>query len=382
MNRKVLVITAFYNYDYEIRVKYLEKVLKDRECDYLIMSTNFDHRNKKKYFVDRELVIQVDVPEYKSNLSFNRIRSHYIFSKDIENVCSEYNPDVIYAITPPNFMFYYLRKYKAQHNVYVICEIEDLWPESLPLSAKTKSMLKPMLKIWGGLRTHNMNFADYLIYECDLFKDYLKKYVDVPGKTVYLSKDDTYLNESLIKFEETLKFVYLGSVNNLIDIDLIITILNISSESHNTELNIIGGGEKINTLVDRCKESNIEVINHGVIYKDKEKNDIFKQCHLALNIMKPTVYVGATMKSLEYFHYGMPMINNIQGDTTKIVETYNCGINLTNTEGDVELIREFTSKVDNNMLQRLSMASRQVYKKFFSPKSFEVSIGKIFDNVR
>ena len=96
MNRKVLVITAFYNYDYEIRVKYLEKVLKDRKCDYLIMSTNFDHRNKKKYFVDRELVVQVDVPEYKSNLSFNRIRSHYIFSKDIENVCSEYNPALIH----------------------------------------------------------------------------------------------------------------------------------------------------------------------------------------------------------------------------------------------------------------------------------------------
>ena len=30
MSKKVLIVTAFYNYDYEIRVKYLEKYLKKK----------------------------------------------------------------------------------------------------------------------------------------------------------------------------------------------------------------------------------------------------------------------------------------------------------------------------------------------------------------
>ena len=33
------------------------------------------------------------------------------------------------------------------------------------------------------------------------------------------------------------------------------------------------------------------------------------------------------MKSIDYFSAGLPIINNIGGDTSEIVKKYNCGIN-------------------------------------------------------
>ena len=43
--------------------------------------------------------------------------------------------------------------------------------------------------------------------------------------------------------------------------------------------------------------------------------------------MKKSVCVGLTMKSIDYFEFGLPIINNIKGDTWNAVEEYGIGIN-------------------------------------------------------
>ena len=62
------------------------------------------------------------------------------------------------------------------------------------------------------------------------------------------------------------------------------------------------------------KSAGAEVFYHGKVFDSKEKNRIFETCHYGLNIMKDSVFVGLTMKSMDYFE-GLPIINNIQGDT-------------------------------------------------------------------
>ena len=74
-------------------------------------------------------------------------------------------------------------------------------------------------------------------------------------------------------------------------------------------------------------ENKINVCDHGTVYDDEKKQQIFDQCHFGLNIMKPTVCVGLTMKSLDYFRAQLPILNNIKGDTTAFVEQYQIGFN-------------------------------------------------------
>ncbi len=43
--------------------------------------------------------------------------------------------------------------------------------------------------------------------------------------------------------------------------------------------------------------------------------------------MKASVCVGLTMKSVDYLEFGLPVINNIRGDTWEAVKKYRIGIN-------------------------------------------------------
>ena len=44
--------------------------------------------------------------------------------------------------------------------------------------------------------------------------------------------------------------------------------------------------------------------------------------------MKESVFIGLTMKSLDYFAGGLPIVNTIAGDTAQLVQTLGVGVNL------------------------------------------------------
>ena len=58
------------------------------------------------------------------------------------------------------------------------------------------------------------------------------------------------------------------------------------------------------------------------------------RCRFGLNIMKSSVCVGFTMKSLDYFCHGMPIINNIPADTEELVNIEAVGIQLDDSCAD------------------------------------------------
>lgn len=59
------------------------------------------------------------------------------------------------------------------------------------------------------------------------------------------------------------------------------------------------------------------MIDHKELYDFQRKQEVFDQCNYGFNVMKPSVVVGLTMKSLDYMCAGLPIINTIKG-TQKI----------------------------------------------------------------
>lgn len=59
--------------------------------------------------------------------------------------------------------------------------------------------------------------------------------------------------------------------------------------------------------------------------------------------MKDSVCVGLTMKSIDYFQHGLPIINNIKADTTELVEEYKVGFN------EIDFEKELLSKKIQNL---------------------------------
>lgn len=209
-----------------------------------------------------------------------------------------------------------------------------MWPETLPVG-KIKTYFP--FTLWKQLRNKHLKYMDYIVTECDLFQEKLDTFVSKSNiSTLYLSYknvDNNSLNTSLLPTDK-LSLCYLGSVNNIIDIECIENLITNLSKSQNVDLHIVGGGEKEEELIKKAQLAGANVIFHGKIYDNEAKYQIFNSCHYGLNIMKPTVFVGLTMKSIDYLKAGLPVINNIVGDTWDLVDNSDIGINTHNGKID------------------------------------------------
>ena len=91
--------------------------------------------------------------------------------------------------------------------------------------------------------------------------------------------------------------------------------------------------------------------------------------------MKDTVCVGLTMKSIDYFQAGLPILNSIPADTAQIVDEYKIGINVTH-----ENIEDVVAKVINiDKAELLSMRenTHKVFDRLFSYEAFKDRLDKV-----
>ncbi len=376
---KILVITPFDNYSYDVRIKYLEKIFKNNGFEWTVLSSNFNHRNKETYIKKRDNLVLIDTPRYKKNISIKRIWSHVIFSKRAYKYYLNNPADIVYVSAPPNFLIKQFSKIKKKRKKSkLIVEIGDMWPETLPIPVSLKKFLSPLLFLWKRCRNNYLKFYDNVIFECDLFKNYFYDKFDLKNvETIYLCKEN-FLQKSNYSCDlNIVEFCYIGSINNIIEIDLMIKILLIVMKSKKILFNIIGDGEKRYFLEKLCISNKIPYKFYGPIYEDSQKEIILKKCHFGFNLMKDTVCVGLTMKSLEYFHWGIALINNIPYDTSALLEKYNCGFNICNYD-DIEDLCKALIALSENEIKRLKENSRLVYNDNFSDEVVMRNLKKLF----
>ena len=370
MKRSVLILTAFDQYSYNVRVKYLDKYFEDKDYKVTVLSADFDHRSKRECKIKRRNLEYVHVKPYRKNLSIARIISHREFAKRAFKFAEKMEPEIIYAIAPPNFLFKYADEYKKKHkDTTIVFGIGDMWPETLPIAENTKKIIMPCLNIWKYLRNNYIKCADGIVYECELFKEHLQKVIpNVPNKTIYLTKDleGKQTSASVPQVKTGLNFCYVGSLNNIFDEDLTSKLLNEIALFCPVKLHLIGDGEKKGCFLGSLK--NVEVIDYGIVYDEVEKAKIYAQCHIALNLMKTNVFVGLTMKSIEYFAAGLPVLNNIPEDTQKIIEENDCGINYS---GDMVEIIEWLKSLTDDKIKKMKSMSYRVYEDYFTIRAFQ-----------
>lgn len=366
--KTVCIVSNFFNYTFDLRVKYLYEYFKQKGCKVYIVTSDFDHRTKNYFCVDNSDAIVIHTMNYKRNMSLDRMLSHYLFAKAAYRKCVLLCPDVVYVLTPPNCLFYFFSRFKKNcHNkiTKIYYDVWDLWPETIPLGKNLKLVLMPLFYLWKLIRNYSLSYNDNIFFECKYFLDYLKVQNNLCNCDVlYLKKDNKLDYLENLKISNTIDLLYLGSINNLLDIDFMLNILQVLKSKYDICLHIIGNGEKLDRFTDLLKKDSIKFIKHGMIFDEKEKLDIISNCHFALNIMKKSVFVGLTMKSLDYFYYGIPIINNIRGDSMDIIEKYNCGFNV--DENSYKKIIKLINNLTDDSYSLMRENARKVYLEIFS----------------
>lgn len=377
---KVIIISAFDNYSYNVRIKFVERYFESKGYEVTILAADFDHRNKKKYTVTRENLRLVNVLSYNKNLSLERIVSHKRFAMGAFEIVQAEKPDILYVSTPPNFLFKYAYKYKLGDNrTKIIFEIGDMWPETLPVNKFFKFLITPPLLIWKNLRDRYIKCADGIVFECNLFKEYLVKYSNgVANQTIYLTKEFEMSSNTIQvpSLKNGINLCYVGSLNNIFDEDLTSLLLNKVNEAIPVTLHLIGDGEKKTKFLEKL--NGIKVIDHGIVYDECKKSQIYSKCHFGLNLMKTSVFVGLTMKSIEYFSAGLPIINNIPKDTEQLIDNYECGYNYDGN--NVKLIKWLKS-IDDNKMDLFKSNTYNVYNKYFTVSAFNNTFDSLIKEV-
>lgn len=361
---KIDIVTCFESN--EERVSFIYDLCKKQGFTVKAITTDFSHRNKEKRNNVPNYFKTINTIPYKNNMSVGRLMSHKKFAKDAFIEIEKDDPDLIWVVAPALSLIKEANIYKQNHNCKIIIDIIDMWPESLPLGSLKK--LFPF-KLWKKIREDNINVADEVVTECDLYQEILSKEYKGKLTTLYWAKD-VFLTRKEIVENDTLNLCYIGSINNIIDIDLIKKI--IKKFNRNVVLDIIGFGEKTEEMVSKLKDV-CKVIYHGPIFDETEKEKIISKCLAGINIYKKDLYIGLTVKSMDYLRYGLPIINNIKGDTYNFVEKYNIGINV-----------DETKDIDENKLIEMRNNSQNItdfYNMHFSKNVFENKCLEILNRV-
>lgn len=314
---------------YNVRTRKFVNDYVKKGYDAIYVTSDFDHMTKKRYnFNEYKNSMQLHVISYKKNLSISRILSHLMFSYKTFYMLLACKPEVVYVEVPNNSLVKSSAKYKKINNAEIIVDVFDMWPESM--TVKTKNMIVNRgFDIWRNFRNKNLKFADQIWIECDYYRELLSaQKINLPMETKYLTLENAETSIETKVSEDEIDLCYLGSINNIIDISLIEKIVSELAKNKRTRIHIIGDGERKAEFLEILKQNSIEIIDHGKVYEIDKLQEIFNQCWFGVNVLREDLAIGITMKSISYFRGGLPIINTVQGDTSRFVEECNIGINV------------------------------------------------------
>ncbi len=363
---KAIILTCYESN--EERLGFIYEACKSMNYETLAITSDYSHIHKEKRKIIPKEFIAVNTEPYKKNLSFDRLLSHRKFADDAFKLIRQNKPDLIWLMAPANSLIREADRYKKQNpNVRIIIDMIDMWPESLPVQI-SKNLFP--LNLWRSIRSRHIGCADYLVTECDLYQEILKNEYNGRMKTIYWSRDSKASESKPDLPEDRLSLCYIGSINNIIDIERIENM--IASADRPVDLHIIGDGERREEMISRLS-CICHVDYYGEIRDEKKKSEIFNKCHAGINVYKEGLYIGLTVKCIDYFEHGLPIINNIKGDTWKMVEEDCAGINL-----------EKDTAIHFDEIQKMRQNNQNIYELFnshFTKGVFTEKCLKVIDEV-
>lgn len=372
-NMKVAVLISCTDH-YTDRMYLFADFLKEQGYQIQYVASDFHHVRKEPFICSVEGAKQVHVRPYQKNLSLSRILSHRDFARGVYRFLEAMpqEPALIVAEIPPNFLATYMARYKRRHpNVKLLMDMFDLWPETFP-SGKIKKLLAPVFSVWAALRNRGLPFADLVTTECVMYQQVLEPHLKrCETQTVYLCRSAIEVVPQAPSME-TLSVCYLGSINNIIDIDGICALLQKCVQHKPVKLHIIGDGENCDRFIRMAQNVGAQVEFHGRIYDREEQQRIFDTCAFGINMMKSSVCIGLTMKSLDYFAAGLPILNSLGGDTYTFVEQYEIGRNV--SAETAETVAAAITSVTPEENLKMRQETLQVFRKYFTVENCKVAL--------
>lgn len=311
----------------------------------------------------------VKVPLYKGN-GISRIRNMTGFYRKLFKVTSEYikkheKPDIILASSVHPLTLIAGIKIAKKFGIKCICEVRDLWPESIVAYGKLKKNSVLAKLLYKGEKWIYKK-ADALIFTVEGGPKYLrdKEWDKESGGSIDLKRvfyinngidlplvskqleSYPYTDERFLAISNT-KIIYTGSIRKANNISGIIDVAK-KLEDLSITFCIFGDGDERNSLQQKVKDEEIKnVIFFGKVEKFFIPSIVSKADLLLLysqTMPSITRYGMSQNKLFDYLAAGIAILSN-QINPYSIINKYNCGIEKKFADSDdmASQIREMLS---------------------------------------
>ncbi len=336
----VLISLFFYEKTDNIRISSVYNLLTERGMDVELITTDFKHRHKIKHTIPNFAtdITYIPVPTYKSNLSFGRLFSHIIFAVRLYKYLQQltYVPSKVYCVVPTVSSGLACHYYCKKKHIPFIIDIVDLWPESFIILSKHKKLLTLLTWPWQLMARKVYRSADNIFTgSIDYAKyvgQYTKKTKPVP---IYLGTDRERFKlavaQSTVKIDKPegqIWICYGGVLENSYDFETVLHCFKRLTDEgfNNLKLIFIGDGQQRKMISDYKEKFNLPIQITGYL-KYADYLNYLSHSDVALNSFKKGTRVAYSYKFNDYISAGIPVLNNLIGETSDLIEKHEIGLN-------------------------------------------------------
>ena len=304
-------------------------------------SSKFNHftknfRNKDEIENDGIKYIFINSIGYKNNLSIKRVLDHIILGFNLLfKAFTLKRPDLVITSYPPIETSFLIMLFCKIKKIKIICDVRDLWPYTFPHLFK-KSLYKLLCNIiiFPWIIFSKIIFKNTkLITISEGFSSWLQKKTKKKVDTIYLSYEKKKVEKIDLKFKDL----------NLNEDDFVICFIgNFSKIKFNFNF-LTNSADEIFHISKKIKFILCGDLNNlDIDYKNKFKNIYFynwinrDEVRKLLSLSKVGLApyndlwdfkLSIPNKISEYLCYELPVLSSLKGDSYKLIEKYNCGIN-------------------------------------------------------
>jgi glycosyltransferase involved in cell wall biosynthesis len=385
----------------KMRTWRLGEALADRGHSVTWWTSNFFHSKKEKICegnkvlkLRENLTVQfIDCGTYKKNISFQRIKHHFLLGKKFAALAQkEEKPDIIISSLPTLDFPMEAIKYGEKNNVPVIIDVRDMWPDlfipsspwflrffvHIPVFFYNQRM-KFCLKKAQGIVSMSQDLLEWALKKANLEKNH-------QNKVFYLGYDESSANtldsiEDLQKIpQDKIIFSYLGSFNHCNNPEFIVKAAKILEQDTAFKgfFVLAGAGDLWLSLKEKVKGSkNIILLN----WLNKSQSAyLMNRTDVSLISSRG---LSIPNKFFEALFFGKPVIFCMQGEAKSILENHNAG--LFYQERDVHsLVSSLRNIAQEPRLQEMKHNAQHLYTTHFTAQKIHTGyceyIEKIYKN--
>ena len=337
------------------------KYLRKAEYEPVIFCANSKHGQQKLFFDKNELchehiAEEIDTPfvfvksrAYLGN-GKQRVLNMIDFYRNVKKAAKQYAkahgaPDIIYASSVHPLTLVAGIQLAKHFGVKCICEVRDLWPESIVVYSERFTRNHPLMKILYQGEKWIYKKADSLIFTIEGAYDYIVEQgweKDIPKAKVHYINNGVDLKvfqyncehfkilDPDLGADNVFNVVYTGSIRPANNLDLLIGCAEILRPYADIQFLIYGEGDDLERLKTICATRKVENCKFkGAIAKESVPYVLSKSDLNLLNYSQKIVEVfrfGSSQNKLfEYLASGKPVLANADIAYNPIKQ-HGCGI--------------------------------------------------------